>query len=528
MAVDLDELLLKLKWQEEGANVPAGARAQLQNLVRAQQALTQTTVAGVAPQQAAAQAAGVAAAKTEDLGHKVRRTSQDAIGAGRSVGLLRSALSVYAFQAVGAAGTTGRLAQGLLLFGAGSTITLGAVAGLALIAAGFRLITREARESEERIKAARDRLKELEEETDPALGIQREIDENTRRRDAALKRLNEERDRLDRLARERIALAAQVGVNVPFAQARQNLLREGAVPDLGRAVREVGTLNGVLEQLAEKLARVQEEASKAEKELLQALRAGDAAAAMAPGRALAIRAQFPGFAGGPQSGTLPAGFRPGVFGQGGGNAPGTFAAASQAGQAAIQQQHYAEAIEATRGILIRTITPQQLYTQQLAQVQLALDLGAISAAEFDLAVKQLTEDLQKAKKGSAVLGVAIIGMVAGTIAAVIQGGSATSVIGGILGTVGGIVGITNPLLGAGIAGLGQVVSAAGSRGVTIDRYGETALSQLKGIPSGPERIEFLIASASMGEIVDRVIYTLGSRRRTDAVPRVPGIILAIG
>jgi len=129
---------------------------------------------------------------------------------------------------------------------------------------------------------------------------------------------------------------------------------------------------------------------------------------------------------------------------------------------------------------------------------------------------------------SQLLGVAIIGAVSGTIAAIIQGGSAGSIIGGILGTVGGIVGTANPLLGAGIAGLGTITSALGGRGVTIDRYGDQALAQLKGIRTGPERIEFLIASATTGEIVDRVIYTLGNRSRTDAVPRLPGIILATG
>jgi len=182
--------------------------------------------------------------------------------------------------------------------------------------------------------------------------------------------------------------------------------------------------------------------------------------------------------------------------------------------------------------LVRTLSPQQIFNQGLQQLQLVLDSGAITTDQFSAAVAQLTDDMKKATKGSKVLEVAIIGAVAGAINAMMHGGSAGSIIGGILGTVGGIlsiggagIGAANPLLGAALAGFGTILSGVGSgRGVRIDSYSREALEQLRGIPAGPQRIELLIQSPTTGEIVDRVIYTLGERTRNDGVRRVPLIL----
>jgi hypothetical protein len=179
-------------------------------------------------------------------------------------------------------------------------------------------------------------------------------------------------------------------------------------------------------------------------------------------------------------------------------------------------------IQAQGGVLLRSlITPQQRFNEALAILRQSVAFGALTADERTAAEKRLSEAMGVTTRRSAVLGVAIVGAVSGAIAAVMQGGSAGGIIGGILGTVGGIVGIANPLLGAGIGGLGQIISAAGNRGVRIDEYSERALSQQRQLNPGPDRVTLQIFSQSTGELLDEIEYELGRRTRLDRIIRIP-------
>lgn len=66
--------------------------------------------------------------------------------------LLRNALALVGAEAIGATSVMGRLAAGFLLFGTGSTLSLGIIATLAAVAFWYNRITKESRDTDEQIR----------------------------------------------------------------------------------------------------------------------------------------------------------------------------------------------------------------------------------------------------------------------------------------------------------------------------------------------------------------------------------------
>jgi hypothetical protein len=84
-------------------------------------------------------AAGIA--KFNDQIHGVAKAAP---GGTRGLNALEGGLRALAFEAVGVQGPIGRVAEGLLKFGGGSALVLGAAAGIGLIAGAYRLANAEA------------------------------------------------------------------------------------------------------------------------------------------------------------------------------------------------------------------------------------------------------------------------------------------------------------------------------------------------------------------------------------------------
>jgi len=456
---------------------------------------------------------------------------------------------MLAVELAGANAMAGRLASGMFMFGVGGTVTLAITAGLALMAGAFRFFTRDARAAAAGAKQVSASLLELRNAADPtrALKLELMIAQGGLARDAnalaafrTKMRESEEVQKLgigafDRATMER--LTTRAGEALELVRRLQTKLLEELgeageaagremVERLRQAIdsADVSQLLTILDELQTKIAQggatVRRQLGEPLQDVVALLQAagellGPAFSAGGAVVAASRTAVFQGF-GQPQAQTT------GPFAAFG-TGPGAVTAASAArtaGQAAAEQQHYAQALDFTRSVLARTLSPQQIFNQGMAMLQIVLDAGAMTTEQFADAVERLTEDMEKAQKGTGLLAVSIINAVSGAIAAVVSGGSG----GGILSAIGGIIGLVNPVAGAVIGGVGAIALASESRGVTIDRYSREALEQLRGIPAGPQRIELLIQSPTTGEIVDRVIYTLGERTRNDGVRRVPLIL----
>lgn len=521
------DALFRLRWEQENARVPEQARAQLLGLTNANKALAQSSLA------AAASGAGLVdqfgrpfVAAMGDAGSAARQAGQLAEGAGHGFNHVQRAMSVVALEAAGASGPVGHLGNALLMFGTGGIVTLTAAAGLAVIAAGYRLVTKDARDAAESQGHFVDKLHEA---------VAARVPEQDKLAQARLDLTNarELRARFDdphRIGRGVDDLVAMRDADNAIAAA-QKLVEQLEGP----AQREhkkagQGAAQEFLEGFQERFATATVPALAALITDLQAKIAAGGAQAAAKFGPLLQQASAELIGATPHPDNV-RGFRPPSFGAATGfpgfNAPvvGSFQSAARTAQAAAEQDHYAHALDLTRGILLRAQTPQQIFNTGLSVLQEALNAGAISTEQFDEGVKQLNEDLKKATKNTTVLAASIVTAVSGAIAAVVSGGSA----GGILSGIGGIIGLIpgGQLAGAVIGGLGTVISASQSRGVSIDRYSKEALDQLKGIPNGPQRIDFSVVAASTGEIVERVIYELGQRQRNGAVRRaLPGYALA--
>lgn len=542
------DAVFRLRWEQSGAEVPKQARAELLGLAAAQGQLAQSGrsyVQGWATQgqilQAMQQDAKRASGAVTELGGAAQ-------GAGPHLFGLRRAAETVALSAVGAEGPVGRLSGALLMFGAGGTVTIAAAAGLAIIAAGYRLVTQDAREAAEAHQKFLDKLHEQVAARVPGQDklAQAQLELSNARDQLAELEQHAEQVRQGRLVgrgrTDEIALD-EARAAITAAEAVVNQLRAAANTEHAAA----GEASGKA-WAANFLKGISQLDVASQMRTLLAARSTfvghgrDAAAAWVDAfdklfaafwrdHPLQIPAPFvrirslADVAAGQAPFTTPAprflgtgapSF--GAFGTGPGAAVGA-TAARNAAQATAEQEHYNRALELTRGILVRAQTPQQIFNTGMMALQTSLDAGAISATQFDEGVKQLNEDLKKATKNTAVLAASIITAVSGAIAAVVSGGSA----GGILSAIGGIVGLIpgGQIAGAVIGDLGSIALASESKGVTIDKYSAAALQQLKGIPTGPQRVELLIQSPTTGEIVDRVIYTLGERGRTDGVRRVP-------
>jgi len=171
VTIPLNDLLVSLKWKEEGAEIPARARAQLLQLTTAQAAL-QGDAPGGTPAAVLRAGAGrnpfqtewattsqILQAMTRDAakaGGAVTQLTNASVGGTRGTFGLRTALTGLAIQATGTSGPVGRLASSLLLFGGGSALVLGVAAGVGIIATAYQLLTKETREA----AAAQEKLRE--------------------------------------------------------------------------------------------------------------------------------------------------------------------------------------------------------------------------------------------------------------------------------------------------------------------------------------------------------------------------------
>jgi hypothetical protein len=95
---------------------------------------------------------GQAASKLQALDQQLTRTQTASASANHGAGQLKRGLESLAFSAAGVPGPIGKIAIGLLQFGAGSAVVLGTVAGLAVIAGAYKLLTKELRDAEKAVK----------------------------------------------------------------------------------------------------------------------------------------------------------------------------------------------------------------------------------------------------------------------------------------------------------------------------------------------------------------------------------------
>lgn len=170
-----NEILVGVRVERQGAEVLPQVRQQVVQFDTALKNVTTTSGGG--------------ATTLFNLNKQQERLGETATHGARGLHMVRSAAAALAFQAAGVPGPVGKIAEGLLLFGAGSTVVLGAVAGLALVAGAVRAVTQETRDDiaaqQDLVKglgalgphgearAARIRLAELEQERDTPTLAQR-------------------------------------------------------------------------------------------------------------------------------------------------------------------------------------------------------------------------------------------------------------------------------------------------------------------------------------------------------------------
>lgn len=174
MTIPLNDLLISLKWEEEGANIPDRVRSQLAELGRMQAQLARQGGLGPGPAGPAAPAGGVGGnrfqtewASNAEILQAMARDAAKARGAvvelrdsfesvpvaaapaTRHIGELRRAAANAAFQITGMSGSAGRLASGLLMFAGGSGPVLAAALALGTLGLAFRAVTADARRNRE-------------------------------------------------------------------------------------------------------------------------------------------------------------------------------------------------------------------------------------------------------------------------------------------------------------------------------------------------------------------------------------------
>jgi len=538
-----DNVLVHLRWDEEGAQIPARARESLMGVANAGRAVTATTAAAVP-------AVTQFSTATETAGHAAE-------GHARGIHMMRSAMMGLAFQATQTGGPTGHLASGLLLFGGGSTLVLGVAAGLALIAGGLHLVTQELHDATQAHEGFVKQLTQIATGKVPAQAALNDANlalSNARDALAAL----QERAAAFGTGKAGVGSAISGRVDPKALEAARSALQaaQAVVDQLTNAAQQEHVHAGekTADQFLEGFRRRFQTANAPElfalmKELQQRIQEGGRLAAEKFGpllneivnQLIAVVTRLPtritsafmrvrtraDVAEGQAPFTVPApmvlpGQRPSfaAFGQGG--AGTSFQDTLRTAQLTEEQKRYGAAVDFTRGVLQRALTPQQIFNLGVENLQIAFDQGAITTEQFRSGVAQLTEDMEKATKKTSILAVSIINAVSGAIAGVVSGGSA----GGVLSAIGGIVGLLpgGQIAGAALGGLGAIISAAGSNGVNINSYSPQALAQLRGIPNTPQRVSLTVVSATTGEIIDRVIFELGQRQISDGVKRVPGLI----
>lgn len=194
---DYAEALRFARHEAEGLALAGGSRLARQ-LSEAELALvdTQLGLGRVAQQTTTATTAQQALAiATTTTTHRLE-------GFGRGVGQVRRSLITLSASLAGVPGVIGRLSAGLLQLAVGNAVTLGVIGGIAAIAAGYRALTREARESARAVRELSETIAQQREAQKPESV---RLAEQRAQLSAALDRLIAQREALQERLRARMA-----------------------------------------------------------------------------------------------------------------------------------------------------------------------------------------------------------------------------------------------------------------------------------------------------------------------------------
>jgi hypothetical protein len=514
MTIPLNDLLVKVKWEEEGAQVPERVRAQLLQLANLQAALLGPGAAPGAPAGAPLRAGAgrnpfqsewastsqilqAMARDAERARGAVTGLGTAALGGARGTSIMRTALTGLAIQATGTSGPVGRLASGLLLFAGGSGLVLGVAAGIGIIATAYQLLTRETREATAAQEKLREKLAASAEARRTARTPETEQialeQEQRRTRFAELNTLIADRQRFLRsivpnvrrtadaeteqqaLAR---LLAGDQKLNALYAERR--LLGRDLVSDGVSAA-------DAAKKEADERTRSADEARRLKLELLEIAAGAQSIARTSIRGGLSFLTDETGVPFVSQESLLRGRRRAGVF------TPPEFGAGGLG--PSVAPLTFAN---------IRRNVPRFV----------APDTGGRGVDSLEIAQLVAASLLSAAHGGAG----GILGAVGG-LASGLRGLS------GIVGTAAvgplGWIGLGSSLLSSLFGGL-----FGGHRGVTIEEFSERALAQQRQAREGLDRFTLQIISASTGELLEEIQYELGRRSRLDRVVRVPrGVIL---
>lgn len=180
--------------------------------------------------------------------------------------------------------------------------------------------------------------------------------------------------------------------------------------------------------------------------------------------------------------------------------------------------------EMARGIIQATLTPQERYTKELANLELLFNSKLLTTEQYRRAIEALDESMKKASISAEQLAVAAIQSFSAIIQAIVGGGGTAGIFGAILGTIGGVVGIANPVLGAALGAGGALISSLGrdrTPKVIVDSFGPEAVRQQQAIRQIPD-IQITIIDPRRN--VREVLAELNDLEARDGVARVPVIL----
>ena len=479
-------------------------------------------------------------------------------GSARGIDMTRQALQSLAFQATGTQGAVGKLSVGLLTFAGGSTLVLGVVAGIGLIAAAMKLLGKEQREAEERTKKLADAIKELRTQA-PAAGA---LDRLTQARASVTEAEERLEARLRMETQQRLGQTARGPITEAEARRQVELRPSGATAAVQQEVARARELVSLLEPIwREAHQDVVDDAAEAGKkagerqadEWLKALRAriagGDAAtlrAIMADlerrilvggeparqrlGPAFLEAQQGLAMQEGAPSGLLRARrtalglpltsqeFRPPEFGAGAAQEAQRLAA--RAGATAVEERRL-QMLQLTTDTLNRLLPQEEIYRRQIELLTAAAAQFPEHADRFREAIAALRTEMGRSGRAAQLAAAQMVTAFSSLIAGLIQGGQGA---GGLLQTLGGVVGLipgSNPLIAAALGGVGAIVTSLEGGAERRHREVIGAINQTaERIRGEPQRITLLLVTAE-GDRVAELEYELDRRTARDAVIRLP-------
>jgi hypothetical protein len=214
-------------------------------------------------------------------------------------------------------------------------------------------------------------------------------------------------------------------------------------------------------------------------------------------------------------------------------------AAAAAREGAGSWAQIAEQVRIARQFVDETIMSLTRYSTIQSALDVALEQGLVTSAEYAAATDALREAMAKAAGQAQVSAAQMIQAFGGLLAFAIgaaRGGGGGGFLGGLLSAVGGIASLIpgGQAVGAGLLAGGMVISALSSGGgrtpvpVRVDGYGPSARGFLERI-QGPDVFRLSIYGAKTGDLIDEFIYENLRRQRRDAVIRLPrGVLIETG